>query len=77
MSLEKIKKSIADKSLRCPDCSQPILKFDKYVETVDSVWDGAGDSGVEFSGCKVTLICGNGDCQWKERTEYWRNYLGE
>ena len=75
MSLEKIKSAISEKKLRCPTCSRPVLKYEKYVDSVDSVWDGAGDSGVEFSGCKVTLVCGNDSCDWKERTEFWKNYL--
>ena len=75
MSLEKIKKAIADKKLKCPTCQEPILQYEKYVDTADFVWDGAGDTNVEFSGCKVTFICSNNSCNWQERTEYWRNYL--
>ncbi len=75
MSLDKIKKAIAEQQLRCPSCQGAILKYDKYIDTVDNIWDGAGDSKIEFSGCKVTLICGNGDCQWRERTDYWQEYL--
>lgn len=40
-----------------------------------SVWDGAGDSHTETEGSLVTLICANQGCNWKERTEYWENYL--
>ena len=75
MSLEKIKKAMVDKQLRCPTCQQPILQYEKYVDSVDSVWDGAGDTQIEFAGCKVTLVCGNDKCQWRERTEYWQNFL--
>jgi hypothetical protein len=49
--------------------------YEKYVEMVDSVWDGAGDSKTEFAGAKVTLICGAAGCDWRERTEYWNNYI--
>ena len=77
MSLEKIKQAIADKKLLCPTCQGPIQKFEKYVDTVDNIWDGAGDSKVEFSGCKVTLVCGNGSCDWRQRTDYWSEYLAE
>lgn len=77
MSLARIKEAIASKKLRCPQCKGPIQNFEKYVDTVDSIWDGAGDSAVSFSGCKVTLICGNGDCPFKERTEYWDSFLAE
>jgi hypothetical protein len=40
-----------------------------------SVWDGAGDSALETKGSKVTLICGNKPCEWKERTEFWSQYI--
>ena len=77
MTLQEIKTAIQSKKMRCPQCKEPVQKFDKFVEMVDSVWDGAGDSKVESAGSKVTLICGNGGCDWKERTEYWRNYIYE
>ena len=73
MSLQKIKQAIGDKKMMCPSCGKPVQSFDKYVETTESVWDGAGDSGHETAGSKVTLICGS--CDWKERTEYWSNYI--
>ena len=41
------------------------------------VWDGAGDTNIATGGGKVTLICGNEGCLWKERTEYWDNYIEE
>ncbi len=75
MSLDSFKKLIHDKKLSCPKCSKAILKFDKYVDRMASVWDGAGDSATETQGSLVTLICANDDCSWKERTEYWENYL--
>jgi hypothetical protein len=78
MSLDVIKKSIADKKMTCPSCHKPITKWEKYVDMIGSAYDGPG-SGLnddEPSGSsKVTLICGNDACEWKERTEYWRNYL--
>ena len=75
MSLQVIRKAIADKKMLCPECKKPVQQFDKYTEMTASVWDGAGDSGLETAGSKVTLICGN--CSWKERTEYWSNYIEE
>ena len=75
MSQEKIKQAIAGKKILCRTCHKPILKYEKYIDSVDNIWDGAGDSKVEFSGCKVTLVCGNDDCAWKERTEYWQEYV--
>ena len=77
MSQETIKVAIGGKQLICPTCKGPIQKYEKYVDAVESIWDGAGDSVVKMGGCKVTLVCGNGDCSWKERTEYWQNYLAE
>jgi hypothetical protein len=73
MSLQRIKAAIADSKLICPSCQKPVQKFEKYIETLSSVWDGPGDSNLETSGSKVTLICGN--CEWKERTEFWSNYI--
>lgn len=75
MSLDKLKKAVADGALICPSCSKPIKKYDKFVEMTASVWDGAGDSNLETAGSKVTLICGNDDCSWQERTEFWSSYL--
>lgn len=75
MSLDKFKKLISDGELICPKCAKPVSKFEKYVEKLASVWDGAGDSVTETEGSVVTLICANGSCAWKERSEYWENYL--
>ena len=75
MSLQVIKQAIADKKMLCPSCKQPVKQFEKFVEMTDSVWDGAGDSALATQGSKVTLICGNDKCDWKERTEYWKNYI--
>jgi hypothetical protein len=77
MSLQVIKDAVSAKKMRCPECSGPIQKYEKFVEMVDSVWDGAGDSKIENAGSKVTLICGNEGCDWKERTEFWRNYISD
>lgn len=76
MSLAEFKQLIANGRLICPECEKPIKKFDKFVDSTASVWDGAGDSNLDTQSgiSKVTLICENGDCSWKERTEYWRNY---
>lgn len=75
MSESVIKQAIADGKMKCPACQKPIQQFDKYVESCASVWDGAGDSGLVTQGSKVTLICGNESCDWRERTEYWNNYI--
>ncbi|MBY0356953.1 MAG: hypothetical protein K2W82_03045 [Candidatus Obscuribacterales bacterium] len=77
MSVEKIKGLISEKKIVCPKCKKAVQKFDKYVETMDSVWDGAGDSHTQAAGSKVTLICGNAPCSWQERSEYWENYIDE
>ncbi len=75
MSLSKIKEAISAGKMLCPNCQKPVKSFEKYVEMTASVWDGAGDSNLETAGSKVTLICGNDDCSWKERTEYWAEYI--
>lgn len=75
MSQQLLQEAITNKKMRCPQCKGAIQKFDKYVETVSSVWDGAGDSHAEPSGSKVTLICGNSGCDWRERTEFWTGYI--
>jgi hypothetical protein len=75
MSQERIKKAIADKKMLCPECKKPIQKYEKYQDLMGQVWDGAGDSFGSNAGSKVTLTCGNDACEWKERTEYWENYI--
>lgn len=75
MSLSTIKDAIAGGRMTCPKCEKPVKSFEKFVEMTDSVWDGAGDSALETKGSKVTLICGNSGCDWKERTEYWSEYM--
>jgi hypothetical protein len=70
MSQELVKKSIADKKMRCPECKEAIKSYEKYVDMISSVWDGAG-------GSKVTLICGNGSCSWRERTEFWKRFIDD
>jgi hypothetical protein len=75
MSLQIIKDAISNGKMLCPECKSPIQKFEKYAETIDSVWDGFGDSRIESRGSRVTLICGNNRCAWKERTEFWSQYL--
>ncbi len=77
MSLETIKKAIADEKMICPSCNSPIRKYEKYVDMIADVWDGFGDSRLDTKGSKVTLVCGNGSCDWSERTEYWKNYINE
>lgn len=75
MSLQRIKQGIEERKFICPQCEKPIQQYDKFTEMTASVWDGAGDSDLATAGSKVTLICGA--CDWKERTEYWSNYLRE
>ena len=79
MSEKKLKEALTGKKIACPDCKMPITKYEKFIETCDSVWDGAGDSNrtLESTGSKVTLICANGSCTWKERTEYWQDMIDE
>ncbi|HEY9719749.1 MAG TPA: hypothetical protein V6C69_19880 [Trichormus sp.] len=77
MSLQVIKDAIANKKMTCPKCKQPIQKFDKYAETIDAVRDGFGDTKIDSRGSRVTLTCGNGDCDFHERTEYWSQYIDE
>ena len=77
MSLQTIKQAIADKKMLCPECKKPVKEFEKFVEMTASIWDGAGDSNLETKGCKVTLVCGNPGCDWKERTEYWTEFLSD
>jgi hypothetical protein len=78
MTLQVIKQAIQDKKMSCPTCHKPISKFEKYVDMIDSAYDGPGSGlGADptSTSSKVTLICGNGSCDWKERTEYWANYI--
>jgi len=75
MSLQAIKDAIANKKMLCPQCKKPIQKFEKYAETIDAVRDGFNVLEVDSRASRVTLTCGNGDCSWRERTEYWQDYI--
>lgn len=77
MSLQKIKDAIAAGKMSCPSCSRPIRQFEKYVDMIESAYDGPGSSldAESSAGSKVTLICGNDGCSWRERTQYWLNYM--
>jgi hypothetical protein len=77
VSEAEIKQAIKNKTMHCPQCEKPITDYDKYTLMTVDVWDGPGDSRLGTGGDKVTLICGNEGCNWKERTEYWRNFLNE
>lgn len=77
MSLEVIKNAIANKKMICPKCDKPIQKFDKFAETIDAVRDGFNVVEIDSHASRVTLTCGNGDCDFHERTEYWKNYIDE
>lgn len=77
MTLQIIKDAIANKKITCPKCQQPVQKFDKFAETIDAVRDGFNVQEIDSMGSRVTLICGNGDCDWKERTEYWKELIND
>ena len=77
MSLQVIKEHIAQQRMICPECKKSIQKCDKYAETIDSVWEGFGDSHIDSRGSRITLICGNPPCEWQERTEFWAQYIQE
>lgn len=77
MSLEEFKSAFENKKLICPKCGKPILKYDKYAETLDAVRDGFNVQEIDSFGARVTLICNNEACAWKERTEYWENFVDE
>lgn len=77
MSEQVIKDAIANKQMICPKCEKPIQKYEKYAETIDSVRDGFNILEMDSLGSRVTLNCANGDCSWKERTEYWESYINE
>jgi hypothetical protein len=79
MSLQVIKDAIANKKMRCPKCKGAVKQHEKFVEMTEQIWDGAGDSdrGNQTKGSKVTLICGNDGCDWRERTEFWNNYVDD
>jgi thymidine kinase len=70
MSLQAIKDAIANKKMICPKCKGSIQQFDKYANTIDAVRDGFNVLEIDSRGERVTLICGNEGCSWKERTEY-------
>jgi hypothetical protein len=75
MSQQVIKEAIANKKMRCPKCKEPIKAFEKYAETIDAVRDGLGFTDIDSRASRVTLTCGNGDCDWRERTEQWQQYI--
>jgi DNA integrity scanning protein DisA with diadenylate cyclase activity len=75
MSLKKITEAVTNKKMICPECKQPVQKFEKYAETIDAVRDGFNVIEIDSNASRVTLTCGNGSCSWKERTEYWSEYI--
>ena len=77
MTLKMITEAIANKKMACPKCNQPIQKFEKYAETIDAVRDGFNVLEIDSHASRVTLTCGNGDCDWKERTEYWMSLIAD
>lgn len=74
MSQQEFKDAMANGKLICPKCKKSILKFEKYAETIDSVRDGFNIQEIDSHGARVTLICGNDPCTFKERTDYWIEY---
>lgn len=77
MSEQVIKDAIESKKMKCPKCEKPIQKYEKYAETIDSVRDGFNVLEIDSMGSRVTLQCGNGDCSYKERTEFWEGYIDD
>ncbi|MBX9691307.1 MAG: hypothetical protein K2Z81_02915 [Cyanobacteria bacterium] len=75
MSLQTIKDAIANKKMICPECNNPIQKFDRYAETIDTVKDGFNIQEIDSRSSRVTLTCANEACPWTERTEYWDEYI--
>ncbi|HIA52864.1 MAG TPA: hypothetical protein EYN91_12385 [Candidatus Melainabacteria bacterium] len=75
MSEQVIKDAIANSTMRCPKCKKPIQKYEKYMDTIDAVRDGFNVVEVDSRSSRVTLTCGNGDCDWRERTEYWSELI--
>lgn len=75
MTEKIIQDAIKDQKMQCPECSKPLLKYENFAATVDAVRDGFNVQEIDSSASRVTLICGNGDCKWKERTEYWEDFI--
>lgn len=75
MTLQIIKDAIANKKMLCPECKQPIQKFEKFAETIDAVREGFNVQEIDSRASRVTLTCGNGSCDWVERTEYWKELI--
>ncbi|MBZ0186381.1 MAG: hypothetical protein K8F91_09060 [Candidatus Obscuribacterales bacterium] len=77
MSEQVLKEAIENSKVHCPKCKRSVTKYEKYAETIDSVRDGFNVIAIDSMGARVTLICGNGECTWRERTEYWTEYLAD
>jgi len=77
MSESTIRDAIAAKKMICPKCNKPIQKYEKFSETIDSVRDGFNRVDIDSNASRVTLTCGNDACDFRERTEYWANYIEE
>ncbi len=75
MSEQVIKEAIENEKMACPKCKKPIRKYEKYAETIDAVRDGFNIQEIDSHASRVTLLCGNGDCNWKDRTEYWEDMI--
>lgn len=77
MSLSRIQEAVNNKKMMCPKCKKAVQKFEKYAETIDAVRDGFNVQEIDSHSSRVTLICNNEGCSWKERTEFWENYIDE
>lgn len=77
MSLQAIQDAIASQKMICPKCKGAIKAFEKYAQTIDAVRDGFNVQEIDSHGERVTLICGNDGCAWKERTEYPMEFIEE
>jgi len=75
MSLKAIENAIDNQKLICPKCKAPVKNYEKYAETIDAVRDGFNVQEIDSHGERVTLICNNSGCDWKERTEYPMQYV--
>ncbi len=75
MSEKIVQEAIANKKMLCPKCNSPVQRYEKYADTVDLVRDGFNVQEIYSTSSRVTLICGNGDCKWEERTEFWDAYI--
>jgi len=77
MSEKAVREAISEGKLICPECKKPIQKYEKYADTIDSVRDGFNIVEIDSRASRVTLVCQNAPCAWKERTEYWESFQAD